>query len=407
MPAYIRTGALRAPALAALLAAAACSDAPPLAPDASARLEIFAAERGRQPASAEWSAVARGLVASKQNNAFQAVRNFATLNLAQYQAVLAADAASHGRRPASRRAAEAAAAAGALAYLYPGEGPALEAQVAAQVATPGWLEPGAPDVEAGLAAGRAAAEAIVARARTDGFYDPFTGTVPTGPGKWYSMSVPPAPPGGAGFVGARTFFLASPSQFRPAAPPAFDSPAFATALAEVRQITDARTAEQDSLSRYWALPPGTIGLAGWWNREASELAAAHRFDERRAAQLLALSGAAAYDALIACNDAKYTYWLLRPSQADPAIKLAIALPNFPSYPSNTACISAAEAAVIGARVPSERHRLDALAEQAAASRIYAGIHFRFDGEAGLEIGRRVAREALAVPGGRYEPLPPR
>jgi hypothetical protein len=80
------------------------------------------------------------------------------------------------------------------------------------------------------------------------------------------------------------------------------------------------------------------------------------FDERRTAHLLALASMATFDALIACNDAKYIYWLLRPTQADPAIKLAIGLPNFPSYPSNTACISAAESEIIGALIRSERDR---------------------------------------------------
>jgi membrane-associated phospholipid phosphatase len=105
---------------------------------------------------------------------------------------------------------------------------------------------------------------------------------------------------------------------------------------------------------------------------------------------------AAFDALIACNDAKYTYWLLRPTQADPGIKLAIGLPNFPSYPSNHACISAAEAGVIAAYVPGERERLRALATEAAISRVFGGIHYRFDGVAGLELGDRVADHVLHV-----------
>lgn len=406
MPSAIPRRPRHAPALAALLlGAAACTDAAPSEPAASALADVFAAERARPAASAEWSATARGLVAAQQSNAFQAVRTYATLNVAQYQAVAAADRASRGRRQLSRRAAVAAASAAALAYVYPAEAAALDAQLQAQLATPGWLEPGAPDVEAGLAAGRAAAEAVVTRARTDHFLDPWTGSVPVGPGVWYSGATPPAPPGGAGSVGARTFFLASPSQFRPGPPPAFGSPAFAAALGEVRRLADARTAAQDSVARFWALPAGTFGLAGYWNREATAAAAARGYDERRAARLLALASAAAYDALVACNDAKYAYWLLRPSQADPAVRLSIPLPNFPSYPSNTACISAAEAEVIAAGVPRERQRLYALAEEAAQSRVAAGIHYRFDGEAGLTIGRRAAREALAAARGGYGPLP--
>ncbi len=246
------------------------------------------------------------------------------------------------------------------------------------------------------------------RAKGDRFNDPWTGTVPVGPGFWFSSSVPPMPPGGAGFGTARTFFLTSTSQFRPGPPPAFGSPEFGAALAEVRHASDTRTAAQDSLANYWALPVGTYTVAGWWNREAAELATRRGFDERRAAHLLATASMAAYDALIACNDAKYVYWLLRPTQADPAIKLAIALPNFPSYPSNTACISAAEAEVIGAAVPGERRRLRVLADESSASRVYAGIHYRFDGDVGLVLGRRVARQALrAGAGGYHAALVPR
>jgi hypothetical protein len=269
------------------------------------------------------------------------------------------------------------------------------------------VEPGAPDVEAGLAAGRAAAKRVVERAATDRFNDPWTGQVPTGPGIWYSSTVPPAPPGGAALGAARTFFLTSGAQFRPAPPPAYRSPAFDAALAEVRRVSDARTAAEDSLAKYWALPAGTYTVAGWWNREAGELATRRGFGERRAARLLATASMAAYDALIACNDAKYVHWLLRPTQADPGIRLAIALPNFPSYPSNTACISAAEAEVIGAAVPEERRRLRALADEAAVSRVYAGIHYRFDGDVGLALGRRVARAALRWgPGEQHVALPP-
>ena len=84
--------------------------------------------------------------------------------------------------------------------------------------------------------------------------------------------------------------------------------------------------------------------------------------------------------------------------------MPIGLPNFPSYPSNHACISAAEADVIAAYVPGERHRLRALATEAALSRVYGGIHYRFDGVAGLELGSRVAAQALHATRGEGEAL---
>jgi len=50
--------------------------------------------------------------------------------------------------------------------------------------------------------------------------------------------------------------------------------------------------------------------------------------------------------------------------------------------------------VIGGYVPGERTRLRALAVEAAISRVYGGIHYRFDGVAGLDLGALVAEQAL-------------
>ena len=193
---------------------------------------------------------------------------------------------------------------------------------------------------------------------------------------------------------ARTFFLASGSQFRPAPPPEFGSPAFNAALAEVRQIADTRTAEQTAIAVFWNLPAGTHQPPGYWNELASTLAVERHLNERETAHTIALMNMVSFDAIVASHEAKYFYWLVRPSQADAGIVLPIGLPNFPSYPSNHAAISAAMARVLADRFPSERVRLDALADEAALSRILGGIHYRFDGEAGLALGRTIAAYAL-------------
>ena len=52
-------------------------------------------------------------------------------------------------------------------------------------------------------------------------------------------------------------------------------------------------------------------------------------------------------------------------------------------------------AVLSDAFPSERRRLDAVVAEAGMSRVYAGIHYRFDVEAGQAIGRRAAAKALA------------
>jgi hypothetical protein len=138
---------------------------------------------------------------------------------------------------------------------------------------------------------------------------------------------------------------------------------------------------------------GTL-VAGFWNSTASEIIERYRLGDREAAHALALMNTTAMDGLIACADAKFTYWLLRPSQADPAISLAIGLPNFPAYPSNHACFSGAAACVLGALFPQEEQRLTGMAYDAGISRVFGGIHYRFDSDVGLQIARSVTRLAL-------------
>ena len=129
---------------------------------------------------------------------------------------------------------------------------------------------------------------------------------------------------------------------------------------------------------------------------ARELIVSHRRSDTEAARIMFLMNAAAWDALIGCFDAKYFYWFIRPPQADPAITLPIGLPAHPSYPSAHSCSSGALAGVLVAIFPSEARRLAAVAEESSLSRLYAGIHYRFDMEAGLALGRAVAAKALGA-----------
>ena len=121
-----------------------------------------------------------------------------------------------------------------------------------------------------------------------------------------------------------------------------------------------------------------------------------------ATHLFALLNATMFDAAIGCWDAKLFYWFIRPSQADHGIKLipAIAppsgLPNHPSYPSGHSCASSAAAEVLSDFFPEQRARLDAMVVEAGLSRMYAGIHYRFDIDAAQVLGRSVARFAIAA-----------
>ena len=76
------------------------------------------------------------------------------------------------------------------------------------------------------------------------------------------------------------------------------------------------------------------------------------------------------------------------------ITLPIGLPNHPSYPSAHSCITSAIMAVLANAFPSEKSRVDGIVEEAGMSRVYGGIHYRFDIEAGQNIGRAAAALAL-------------
>jgi hypothetical protein len=380
----LRTLAVLFPTLAAVSLAGCEHDN--VAPDPGADGGVG----GRRPtATLEWNRLALGMIEKHKPGQQAALRGMAYLTLAQFGA---ADAAEQEAPKTTTAGAIAGASAAVLTYLYPADSAAFEAEVRGREAV---LEPGRQaGFRAGEELGRAIGARAVALARTDRFGAPWNGTVPTGPGVWFSSSVPASPPVLPLLGQMQPFYLAAGDQVRPAPPPAFGSPAFQEALAEVRQISDTRTARQDSIAKFWAMGTGTL-IAGFWNATAAEIIEGQRLGERDAAHILALMNTTAMDGLIACADAKFAYWLLRPSQADPAISLAIGLPNFPAYPSNHACFSGAAAYVLGAIFPQEEQRLTGMAYDAGISRVFGGIHYRFDSDVGLEIARRVTRLALA------------
>ena len=347
--------------------------------------------RGPSPAAAtlRWNEIARALVARYRTD--PAARTYAALGVAQFAAATARGNL-HPGSPPDTRAAIAGASAAVLGYLYPAEVTMLDDEVRAQEA----LDPArfAGDVSAAEAAGRELAQGVIDRLRTDGSDAVWSGTVPTGPGMWVSKGAPVTPLLGQ----VRPYFLTSGSQLRPPAPPAFGSPEFLAALAEVRSISDTRTVAQTQLAQSWSYSGGTIRMPGYWNVEAAGLITAGGLQEREAALVFALLNTAMMDATIACFDAKYVYWLIRPSQADPRITLGTSLSNHPSYPSSHSCTSGAGAEVLGTLFPDDAARLHAVAAEIGESRIIGGLHYRFDVDVGTRLGEDVARIALA--GGR-------
>jgi membrane-associated phospholipid phosphatase len=351
-------------------------------------------------ASPAWQATTATRVSAANFSPLAATRAYGLVGVAQYWAVQRAEAADGGGgrdQLELDRGAVAGASAVVLTYLFPTQAQAFEDAVTAQAnAGPGGDAPH-PAFSRGAEIGRAAGAEIVARARTDGFNAPFTGTIPTGVGLWISNTTPPTIAGGS-LPTSVPWFLRSANQFRPGPPPAFGSAAFLAGLAEIRQISDTRTADQTQIAAFWALNAGTPTASGFWMQVATDGINQHGLSEREATHLYALAGATMYDAVIGCWDAKQTYWLIRPWQADPAITTtaAVGKPNHPSYPSGHSCVSASGAEVISTFFPEQRAQLEAMVDEAGLSRMYGGIHYRFDIDAGHVLGHDVARWAIAA-----------
>ena len=374
-------------------------------------------------ASPAWQERAAALVSQAGFNAQTATHAYPLLGVAQYLALQRAEAADGGTDVAHEhagvgigaggrnrleldRGAVAGASVTVLTYLFPSQAQALEDMADAQAkAGPGGLHPA---FARGEAVGRAVGAEIVARGQTDGFNRPFTGTIPTGPGLWISNTTPATIAGGQ-LPGVTPWFLTSASQFRPGPPPAFGSAAFLAARDEIRQISDTRTAEQIGIAAYWALSVGTPTTAGFWIQVATDGINQHSLSEREATHLYALLSATIFDAQIGCWDAKETYWFIRPWQADPLITVvaAVGKPNHPSYPSGHSCLSASGADVLSMFFPEQRDRLNAMVAEAGLSRMYGGIHYRFDIDAGQELGRNVARFTIAADASGNSVLTPR
>ena len=242
---------------------------------------------------------------------------------------------------------------------------------------------------------------IVARAINDNFNTPNDTAPPPGgtaAGFW-TPNAPGQMVAGGTLPGTTPWFLTSSDQFRPDPHPPFGSTAFNDALAEIRHISDTRTADQIHIATIWALSNGTPTTSGFWLAVPTDSSwvAQHNLSERETTHLYALLSSTMFDAQIGCWDEKLRSWLVRPWKADPAITtfLPVGMPNHPSYPSGHSCLSSSAASVLSMFFPEHTAQLDAMVVQAGLSRMYGGIHYRFDISAGQTLGRNVARFTIA------------
>ncbi len=339
-----------------------------------------------------WHAAARDAVARHKPNQQAALRLLAYLSLAQHRG---AEAFADLRPDASDDAWPVlfdTVSLATLSALLPADAAAFQALAQGLAATRA-SAPANEDLARARAVGERVARDTVGRAARDGFDLEWTGTLPQESAAWRSLIQPARPPHLPALGSMKTLFLASGDALRPGAPPPVGSVRFNEALAEVRNRVGSGSPAGKARALRWEMTGGAL-VAGFWDETAVNLAARHGQSGRAMSRTLAVTLGAAMDANIACHDAKYTYWTPRPSQADPSIRPLIGVPNHPSYPSNHSCDSEAAATVLGSVFPAYRQSLAAMANEASESRIDAGLHYRFDIEAGTAIGRAAAAAAL-------------
>ena len=376
-----------------------------------------------------WNAMAHDIAfAEDQFLTFKGQRALAMMHLAMHDAlnsivpVYETYAVAGGRHPADPTAAAAQAAHDVLMAQYPGQQGTLAGELGRWLAQ----SPDAVMRDRGITIGRAAAAAILARRTGDGWDTPGSYEFRDGPGRY--ETTPPwngfvAHPG---FRLATPFVLEYPHQFRPPPPPPLRSTAYARGFRDVKEYGAAdstrRTSDQTAYAVWWMeFAEGSV------NRLARQLSTDRELNLWAAARMFAHIGAALYDTYVATWDSKYLYDHWRPYTAIRAAEVdgnartdpdrnwqpLRPTPPFPEYVSAHAAACGASFAILrhafGRRVPFTMETntapagmpartfdsFDAAAAECADSRVKLGWHFPYATDAGLSLGIRVARFALA------------
>jgi hypothetical protein len=417
----------------------------------------FTAVAGTVPAGADevtdWNIAAIDVLALGGQNSVEMTRGLAMAHLAVHDALNAID-----RRYEP--------------YLYdarsePGAAPAAAVAAAMRVALIGALAGfGAPEQQAkakervetvyaaalakipdarakqdGIAAGEAAAAAMLTLRKADGATAQVAYTPGTQPGQWrpHPNPVPANPPIPDAPLAAGNqpamlpqwghmmpFTMRAPWQFRLRPPPTLTSETYTRDYNEVKRLggkqSAARTVAQAEIARFWY-----EGSLQGWNRIARIIVGQRTLDRWEHARLFALLNASIADGYIAGADTRYLYNFWRPVTAiragdsdgndatggDPTWDTFMNTPSLPDYPSTHSVAGGAAAVVMSrffgtdqlsftmtsgppfAGITRSFKSLSEAQEENGDSRVYSGIHFRNSTVAGILQGEQVGRQAFA------------
>jgi hypothetical protein len=331
---------------------------------------------------------------------------------------------------ASGEAAVAQASRDVLVSLFPSQQATFDTALSARLAA----IPAGPGRDAGVALGAMAAAGILNLRATDNSDLVVTDSPGSAPGEWRPTPPAYAPPLLPNWPYVTPWTMTDGAQFRdPVGPPSLDSPEYAAALAEVRILGDInaqtlgnRTAEQTEIALFWADGGGTVTPPGHWNRIAQDVITDRALSLVDSARTLALLNLGLADAAIVSWDNKYAFDFWRPvtairedgAQPDPVWTPLITTPPFSSYTSGHSTFSGAASTILASLfgdnvsfastqddnplILREFTSFSEAALEAADSRLYGGIHYRFDNDDGLVGGQMLGNHVATT---MLQPVP--
>jgi hypothetical protein len=348
----------------------------------------------------------------------------------------------HGRKsPFSAAAATATAAYKVLIGLDPPGGvpvpvPPFGQQLPLPDAVTGWLDvqyqtsknaavlaDGMTAVDAGIAAGDAAAATVLQERQSDGRYGAYRFASGTSIGSWDELGPPPAPPTELRFdwlAEVKPFVINNADQFRSRGPNSLTSGAYARDYNEVKSTGrvdgNARQPEQQDVADFF-----NVNALELFNRTFRTIAEEHHLTLKEQARLFALLSTATADSLITCwaDKGRYLFWrpvtAIRNGSNDGNRATVgeadwtpyVATPPYPDHASGYNCISGAmmfsareffgtnkiHFSLVKVGTNEERHytRLTDVVDDTIDARVWQGLHFRTADVQGAKIGEKVAR----------------
>jgi hypothetical protein len=283
----------------------------------------------------------------------------------------------------------------------------------------------------GMEVGEAAAAAMILNRQGDGSTPPQVSPVGLPKAGVWQVTLPPGCPAGQTggsfyqWQNVKPFGVPDVVAFRPDPPPSLTSKKFTKDYNEVKRVGAVNSLERpqdrSDVARFYAASSPTF----IFNLAARQIAEAKHRSLSANARAFALLNMATSDSLVASFATKYHYNFWRPENAirfldpygnsktppDPTYVPFLTTPCFPGYPSNHASGSRGAAEMLRRLYGEGGHTItmanplipsvaslhfnyttfNQICDDVDDARVYGGIHFRFDQEAGNRLGRAVAK----------------